>query len=523
VDVDSDIWTSSYANSDTGGIASADSASIGDTGAAGSACGCVYLDTSAIGIGSTAVQTQGDAYARSSSDIWSYGWAEKDGDYAYVYADSEIWTNSHADSGTDGIASADSASIGYTGAAGSACDCVFLDTSAIGIGSTAVKTEGPASAESYSDIWSYGYAEKDGDYAYVDEYSEIYTKSYADSGTDGIASADSASIGYTGAAGSACGCVYSDTSAIGIGSTGVQTQGPASASSHSDIWSYGWADNGTDGAYVYEASEIWTSSRANSGADGIASADSASIGYTGAAGSACGCVFSDTFAIGIGSTGVKTEGPAYARSFSGIGSYDEAYNGTDGAYVYEGSYIAGRSKAGSDTDGKASAESSSNGYTGATGSACDCLDSRTNAKGTVEVKTETDGDAWISTYARLTADGWIVIGKEMGANSVIHTGATAMHNSNSAGTATADGSTEAGASDSCTGEWVGTGILDGEGKTIVNPFDLMETSTYAGFAYANAKPDGFEAINFVVYIDTTGPNEAFSLTEAIARISAPAP
>ena len=523
VDEYSEIWTSSRAGSDTNGIASAVSYADGDTGAAGSACDCVYSDTSAIGIGSTAVQTEGPAHAESYSDIWSYGEAYKDTDGAYVEEMSDIWTHSDAGSDTDGKAYADSASIGYTDAAGSACDCVYSDTSAIGIGSTAVQTEGPAHAESYSDIWSYGEAYKDTDGAYVEEMSDIWTHSDAGSDTDGKAYADSASIGYTDAAGNACDCVYSDTSAIGIGSTAVQTEGPAHAESYSDIWSYGEAYKDTDGAYVYEDSEIWTSSRAGSGTDGKASANSASIGYTGAAGSACGCVYLDTSAIGIGSTAAQTEGPAHARSDIDIWSYGEAYKDTDGAGVYEFSEIWTRSHANSDTDGKASAESSFNGYTGAAGSACDCLDSRTNAKGAVEVNTETDGDAWISTYARLTSDGWIVIGKEMGANSVIHTGATAMHNSNSAGTATADGSTEAGASDSCTGEWVGTGILDGEGETIVNPFDVMSTSTNAGSAYANAKPDGFEAINFVVYIDTTGPNEAYSFTEAIARIPVPAP
>ena len=519
----SDIYARSHANSGTDGKASAESSADGDTGAAGSACTCVYLDTSAIGIVSSAVQTEGDAYAYTSSDIESYGEAYKDNDVAYVYEDSEIWTHSHANSDTDGKASAGSTSIGYTDAAGSACGCVYLDTSAIGIGSTAVQTQGPAYASSYSDIWSYGNASKDTDGAYVYEYSEIWTQSNANSDTDGKASAGSTSIGYTGAAGSACTCVYLDTSAIGIGSTAVQTEGPAYAHSYSDIWSYGNASKDTDGAYVYEYSEIWTQSNANSDTDGKASAGSTSIGYTGAAGSACGCVYSDTSAIGIGSTAVQTQGPAYASSYSDIWSYGNASKDTDGAAVYEHSSINAGAQAGSNTDGKASAESSFKGYTGAAGSACDCLDSRTNANGAVAVKTETDGDAWITAYARLTSDGWIVIGKQMGANSVIRTGANAMHNSNSAGTATADGSTEAGASDSCTGEWVGTGILDGEGDTIVNPFNWMYTNAYAGFAYANAIPTGFEAIDFDVYIDTTGPNEAYSSIDAIAMIPAPAP
>ena len=125
----------------------------------------------------------------------------------------------------------------------------------------------------------------------------------------------------------------------------------------------------------------------------------------------------------------------------------------------------------------------------------------------------------------MTSDGWIVIGNEMGAKSVINTSATAMHNSNSAGTATADGSTEAGASDSCTGEWVGTGILDGDGDTIVNPFNWMYTNAYAGFAYAHAIPVGFATIDLNFDINTLGPieNWGYSSTEAIAMIPAPAP
>jgi hypothetical protein len=528
VEVDSDIDADVDAKSGTDGIASAEAYADGDTGAAGSACTCVYSDTSAIGIVSTAVETQGNAEADSDAYIWSYGEAEKDTDYAYVYGDSDMDVDSGAESGTDGIASAESYSIGYTGAAGSACDCVHLDTSAIGIVYTAAETQGDAEADSDAWLWSYGDAEKDGDYAYVDEDSEIWTDSDAMSGTDGIASAMSYSIGYTGAAGSACDCVHLDTSAIGIGYTAVQTEGDASADSVSDIWSDGDAEKDGDYAYVDEDSEIWTDSEADSDTDGIASAKSYSIGYTGAAGSACGCVYSDTSAIGIGSTAVQTEGEAYAESESDIWSSDYAFKDTEGAYVEEYSEIWSYSDVGSETDGKASAESSSKGYTGATGSACDCLDSWTNAKGAVEVKTETDGDAWITADARLTSDGWIVIGDQMRANSVINTSATAMHNSNSAGTATADGSTEANASDSCagcTGEWVETGILDGDGDTVVNPFDVMNTWAFAGFAYANAEPTGFEAIVVDFDINTLGPieNVAYSSIDAIAMIPAPAP
>jgi hypothetical protein len=191
--------------------------------------------------------------------------------------------------------------------------------------------------------------------------------------------------------------------------------------------------------------------------------------------------------------------------------------------VYEYSGIDAGAHAGSETDGKASAESYSKGYTGATGSACDCLDSWTNAKGAVQVKTETDGNAWITANARLTSDGRIVIGNQMGAKSVINTSATAMHNSNSAGTATADGSTEANASDSCKDEWVETGILDGDGDTIVNPFNLMSASIYFGSLYANANPLGFEEIDSDIYINTIGPieNLGYSFAEAIAMIPAP--
>jgi hypothetical protein len=519
---ESDIYAWSGAESDTDGKASAASSADGDTDAAGSACDCVYLDTSATGIVSSAVATEGLADAVSDTWIWSYGEAYKDTDEAYVEELSDIYAWSGAASDTDGKASADSASIGYTGAAGSACGCVYSDTSATGIVSSAVQTEGLADAVSDTWIWSYGEAYNGTDGAYVEELSDIEAWSGAESDTDGGASADSASIGYTDAAGSACGCVYSDTSAIGIVSSAVQTEGNASAVSDAGIWSYDEAYNGTDGAYVYEGSEIYAWSEAGSDTDGGASADSASIGYTGAAGSACDCVYSDTSAIGIVSSAVQTQGPAGAWSGARIWSYDYAEKDTNGAYVEEESSIEGRSEAGSDTDGGASAESASIGYTGAAGSACDCVDSWTKAKGAVEVKTETDGDAWISAFARLTSEGWIDIGIQMGANSVINTSATAQHDSNSEGTATADGSTKAGASNSCTGERVETGILYGEGETVVNPFDVMNTNTYAGFAYANAIPSGFEDIDFDVYIDTTGPNEAFSFTDAIAIIPAPA-
>ncbi|NQE53719.1 hypothetical protein C5S29_09005, partial [ANME-1 cluster archaeon GoMg3.2] len=133
-------------------------------------------------------------------------------------------------------------------------------------------------------------------------------------------------------------------------------------------------------------------------------------------------------------------------------------------------------------------------------------------------------NAWISTYARLTSDGWIVIGKDMGANSVIVTGATAMHNSDSAGEANAEGTTYADANNFCTDEWVSTGVDDGVGVTIVFPFDVMGTMTYAGFAWANANPTGFEEVNLTAYIDTNGPtNVAFSWTNATAITPAPAP
>jgi hypothetical protein len=459
----------------------------------------------------------GIAEAGSYAAVGSTGYA---GHYT-VEEESYIESGSYA-YGSNAIAYSSANGEAYQD--GQAENCASSDTYAEGTVFTAVATQGHASAESDAFIRSSGEAYKDTDYAYVKEDSDIGAHSHANSG-DGKAFADSVSIGYTGAAGSACDCVYSDTSAIGIVSSAVQTEGPGSASSRTYIRSYDEASKDTDGAYVHELSDIGGRSEAGSDWGGKASADSDSIGYTGAAGSACGCVYSDTSAIGIGSTAVQTQGPASARSYGNIRSYGDAYKDTDGAGVYEFSEIWTRSHANSGTDGIASTESSSKGYTDAAGSACDCADSWTNAKGAVEVKTETDGDAWITAYARLTSDGWIVIGKQMSANSVIDTGATAMHNSSSAGTATADGSTEAGASDSCTDEQVETGILDGEGETLVNPFDVMNTNTYAGFAYATAIPTGFEAIDFDVHIDTTGPieNEAFSFTEAIAMIPASAP
>ncbi|NAT10895.1 hypothetical protein C4E22_05035 [ANME-1 cluster archaeon AG-394-G06] len=516
-----------------GGSASATASATGTTTGDGLsyATGCPPAENDATSHAEVSGNTEANAAVSGTAEAESYaaiGSTDYAGHYtvdeeSYIEAGSYAWSaddNCRSDEGSK--ASADSSANGDAYQDGQAENCARSATYAAGDVSTAVATQGVAEAESDVYIWSYGYAEKDGDYAYVDVDSDIDAESDASSGTDGIASADAYADGDTGAAGSACGCVFLDTSAIGIGSTAVQTEGDASADSDSDIWSYGDAYKDTDGAGVHEYSEIWTDSEADSGTDGKASAGSASIGYTGAGGSACGCVFLDTSAIGIGSTAVQTEGDASADSDSDIWSYGDAYKDTDGAGVHEYSSIDAGAHAGS-VDCKASAESSAKGYTDATGSACDCADSWTNAKGAVQVKTESVDDAWITAYARLTSDGWIVIGKEMGANSVIHTGATAMHNSNSAGTATADGSTEAGASDSCAGEWVGTGIIDGEGDTIVNPFDWMSTTTYAGSAYANAIPDGFEAINFVVYIDTSGPNDAFSFTEAIAMIPAPIP
>jgi hypothetical protein len=521
VKIESEISSDAHVETD-GGSASATASATGTTTGDGISYASERATNDAISHAEVSGNTEANAAVSGTAGADSHAVVGSDAGHYIVTEESYIQSGSYAWSDDGSKASADSSAKGEAYRDGQAENCASSAMYAEGTVSSSVQTEGDASAHSYSGIGSYGWAEKDTDGAYVYEKSDIWANSDANSETGGKASADSASIGYTGAAGSACTCVYLDTSAIGKVSSAVQIEGPASAGSYSDIWSYGEASKDTDGAYVEEESDIYTWSEVDSGTDGKASAESSADGETGAAGSACTCVYLDTSAIGKVSTAVKTEGPADAHSYSDIWSYGEASKDTDGAYVYEESEIYTRSYANSGTGGKASAMSYSKGYTGAAGSACDCLDSWTNARGAVQVNAESNGDAWLSTNAMLTSDGRIIIGNQMNAYSVIHTGATAMHDSNSEGTATTDGSTEAGASDSCTGEWVGTGILDGDGETDVNRFNVMNTNTYAGFAYANATPDGFEAIDFDVSINTIGPtNEAFSYTEAIAMILAP--
>jgi hypothetical protein len=522
----SNIGASSYASSVTDGEALAISGADGYTYAYGSACDCVYSDTEAEGMVGTAVMTAGPAYAGSNANIGSY-------DYAYARTDedgtksgsvsesSKIGASSYASSETDGAALAISGADGYTWAYGSACDCVYSDTYADGIVGTEAWTMGPAYAWKAANIGSYDYA-----YAYTDEdgnkeagvreSSQIEVQGGIDSDgglASGIANAD----GYTWASGSACDCVYSGTYATGKVSAIQAVSGEGSTWDNAYIMSYESAYSGTDGAYVSESSDIYSYAQSESGKDGEAVASSGADGSTWAYGGACGCVYSGTYADGMVNTAAMTAGLAYADSFSHIWSTDEASVTDDGAEVAEQSSIYVGSYAESKHRGEAVAISAAEGYTDAYGGACGCLYSDTDAEGTVDATAWSADNAWISTYARLTSDGRIVIGKDMAANSVIVTGATAMHNSNSAGEANAEGFTGAYAENWCTGEWVSTGIEDGVGVTIVNPFNVMGTGTYAGFAYAYANPIGFEEVNQTIDIDTSGlTNVAYSWTEAIA-------
>ena len=527
---ESHIGAHSHGSSGTGGVTSAKSSSEGYTDASGAACGCLQSETFAEGETSTQVKTSGPGVANADAHINSYDdvvvdIVDIDTGIVHVHEESHIGAHSHGSS-KSGETSAKSSSEGLTGASGGACGCLQSETFAEGETSTQVKTSGPGFgiADAYIDSYDDVNINLSTDYGYVNEDSHIGARSEAESGTDGKTSAKSSSEGFTNANGEACGCLYSDTYAEGETSTDVDTSGPGYTWSSTSIrsYSYGEKEIGTDYAYVFEGSYLNAHSYGSSGTGGETSAKSSSEGYTGASGAACGCLYSDTYAEGATDAKTETSGSVPdAGSWAYIGSHDEM---STYYYVHEDSRISAGSRGWSDTGGETSAKSSSEGFAIAIGEdVCTGIFSGAYAEGAAEVKTETVDNAKISAYARLISEG-LVIGDNVYVESEIRTGARAWNDSNAEGKATIDCIGSEAIAFNPIGEWAETGILEGEGETVVKPFNEVYTWTFVEDAYAIAHPiinTGSEDIKQKVYIDTSGPIDVYSFTRATASIETP--